>query len=381
MDPLTHAASGALLALSCDRPRSAWAVPLAALVSASPDLDIFFSPAPVDYLLLHRGITHSLFAAPLLALVATLFMWVWWRKSTSGHWTFGRTWLMALGLLLLHIWLDCVTTYGTMIFLPFSDYRVRLNGVFIVDLLLLVPLLAGLVFALRRKALAVGLMVWIFAYPALCVGLRILHEHNYARHLAAEGVQTTQLTLLPDALAPLFWRALYQTDTAYTPAATKAEAASRQEFTDLPTPHSVHQQGLNWRGVPRTPVVNYPAAEQSLTRSLTAVSADAAVFFRFTLMPLQEVHSPATAPAVHEYRFYDLRFGTMLSWVDALMNMRRHGGIPFQLQARTVPGSNSLPHWDAVRMEFSGASRSSPWQAPVPPRPLRWWEWALGAGG
>lgn len=36
--------------------------------------------------------------------------------------------------------LDCMNSYGTQVFLPFSDYRVRLNVLFIVDPLLLLLL-------------------------------------------------------------------------------------------------------------------------------------------------------------------------------------------------------------------------------------------------
>ena len=368
MDPLTHAASGALLALSCERPRSLWAVPLAALVSASPDVDIFFSPSPVDYLLLHRGITHALVAVPVLGLLAALLLHVYWRKK-GGVWTFGKTWLLGMGLIALHIWLDCVTTYGTMIFLPFSEYRVRLNGVFIIDFLLLLPMLAGLYFACKKKAVALALMAWIVVYPSACVALRMTHEATVAACLQAQGVQARQLTLLPDALAPLYWRVIYETDTPFTPADNAAPG-----FAHTSTPTSVHQQGLDWRGQPMTETRRYPAAERELTENLRQASARAAVFFNFTLMPLQEYVPPSLiSGAEPTWRFYDLRFGTMLPWVEELMDKRRNGGIPFLLEAR-----RRAERWTWVRMEFSGANRNSPWEEPQAARPLTWWEWALG---
>ena len=73
MDPITHAASGAVAMLAMpNRPASRWAVPLAALAAASPDVDVLMANTPLQFLLLHRGITHSLFFAPLLGLVLAL---------------------------------------------------------------------------------------------------------------------------------------------------------------------------------------------------------------------------------------------------------------------------------------------------------------------
>lgn len=387
MDPITHAASGAMLAMACRRPRSAWAVPLAALVSASPDLDIFFSATPVGYLLFHRGITHSLAAAPLLGLLAALCMAVYWRRRNGNAWSgdarardawsFGQTWALGTVLILLHIWLDCVTTYGTMIFLPFSEYRVRLNGIFIVDFLLVLPLLAGLWHARTRRGLAALLVLWTLAYPAACVGLRAYHEHTAAARLRAEGIAAEQLTVLPDALAPFYWRVLYETDTPYSPPAASTEASTAANtFAAPPTARSVHQQGLDWRGRPSTPVHNYPAASAALLGSFKAASWQADVFFRFTLMPLQEQRVMAATNTAEtggiEYRFYDLRFGTMLPWVERLMQARS-GGIPFLLLARRQGTA-----WTAQRMEFAGAHRSSPWEAPEPPRQPTWTEWLVG---
>lgn len=371
-----------MLAMACQRPSSAWAVPLAALVSASPDVDVFFSSTPVGYLLFHRGITHSLVAVPLLGFVAALCMFVYWKDRNTwnsrrrGAWTFGQTWVLAMCLLLLHIWLDCVTTYGTMIFLPFSEYRVRLNGIFIVDLLLTLPLLAALWKARNNRRLATMLVLWTLIYPAACVGLRMHYETQTAARLQEEGVQATQLTVLPDALAPLYWRILYETGTPYIPASQK-QTQNQHGLRGSSTPRSVHQQGLNWHGQPATAVYNYPAAENALTTSLAAASFQANVFFHFTLMPLQWERSLGNEGAEDttgmEYRFYDLRFGTMVPWVEKIMQSRSQGDIPFLLLAKRQNET-----WTAVRLKFSGANRDSAWEAPVPPQKPSWWQWLIG---
>ena len=84
MDPITHAASGAVAMLAMPhRPASRWAVPLAALAAASPDMDVAFAHTPLQFLLLHRGITHSLAAAPLLGLVFALAGYALREQATA----------------------------------------------------------------------------------------------------------------------------------------------------------------------------------------------------------------------------------------------------------------------------------------------------------
>ena len=51
MDPVTHATSGALLMLALPkRPATAWAIPLACLAAAAPDIDTFFCRSPELFL-------------------------------------------------------------------------------------------------------------------------------------------------------------------------------------------------------------------------------------------------------------------------------------------------------------------------------------------
>lgn len=385
MDPITHAASGALAALSVHRPKTVWAVPLAALVAAAPDADVFVAHTPLEFLLLHRGITHSLFAAPVMGLILGLCMYPWWRKNTPGAWSFPKTCAFAMLLVLLHIWLDVITTYGTMIFLPFSEYRARLNGVFIVDVLLTLPLLLGVWFGRKNRSVAIAALIWTLIYPAACVGLRMRHETATAERLAAASVPAAQLTVLPDAFAPFFWRALYVTQTPYSPPETML---TREGFAFHAAASTVWQEGLDWRGLPHAPVQRYPAADSALMRGLAQASHEGDAFFRFTLMPLQEKRAvphavpPSSTPgaphmtagyATQEYRFYDLRFGTMLEPVRQIMALRQHGDIPFQLLSQ-----RQGEDWTAVRMIFSGADRENPWHAPEPPRAPTWWEWLVG---
>ncbi len=374
MDPISHAASGALLALSMpSKPQARYFVPLAALVAAFPDIDVIFSPAPIDFLLLHRGITHSIFAIPFMALFLAFLLWSFWRKTTPQAWSYVKTFIFVVALLFLHIWLDIITTYGTMMFLPFSDYRVRLSGIFIIDFLLLIPMILAVIYGLRSRKIAIYCLIWIFVYPSACVGLRMWHEHVAIKRLEPDNI--VNIAVLPDAFAPFYWRLIYEDKTPFNPdeqAQKTVELApqNRADYKFPATPRSVHHQGLNMFGVPRTEIIDYPALRQDIAKSLAQSSKRAKAYLDFSLMPLEEVRKLDDG---EEYLISDLRFGTMLPFIQSIMNLRNDGAPPFLFLAKRKD-----KEWSEVRLVFSGSGKDSSWQKPVPPTKPTWWQWLVG---
>ena len=133
MDTLTHALSGALLA----RATTPSALPSRAIprrvaagffACAAPDLDFvigFFGP--VEYLQFHRGVTHSLLILPLWALALSWLLAKLLREPGGWRALYG---VCALALS-AHIVGDVITSFGTMVLAPFSDWRVSLGTTFI----------------------------------------------------------------------------------------------------------------------------------------------------------------------------------------------------------------------------------------------------------
>ena len=410
MDPITHAASGAVAMLAMpSRPATRLAVPLAALAAASPDIDVLMANTPMQFLLLHRGITHSLFFAPLLGLVLTLVGYSLWRAHTAGHWRFAKTWLFMTGMVLLHIWLDCITTYGTMIFLPFSHMRVRLNAVFIIDLLVTLPLLWAIWRWRARRGLLLLAVVWLFVYPGLSICLNAWHTAQTREHLAAQGRTPTQIVVLPDAFSPLFWRALYSETTPDGP--------------------KVYTQGLNVLGMPRGQETAATALPESMARDLARQSVVADAFLQFTLLPVvaplpddmlpagdglardnlagaNQAALPAGSAAPSYVMVHDQRFGSSLTFVRNLMARRPSADIPFKYMAelapapapaeQDTPAAESAPEGGKAtdpaiattqifsqrllreRMRFSDSGRDSLWQAPRPPTQPSLLQWLVG---
>jgi len=136
-----------------------------------PDLDIFFTqllPAPLGYLLHHRGHTHTLLYIIPQAILLWVLIWLCWpsartllKESTSA-----RTGLViSLGLgFTLHLLMDYLNSYGIHPFHPFDSRWLYGDMVFILEpffwIVFGVPM-AMMVQRLALKILLVGLLAGV----------------------------------------------------------------------------------------------------------------------------------------------------------------------------------------------------------------------------
>lgn len=372
MDPITHAASGAVAMLCLpSRPATRWALPLAALACASPDIDVFFSSTPLGFLEFHRGITHALAPAPLFAFLLALGCYPLWRADCASRWSFPKVWLFCVGMILLHDWLDVVTTYGTMLFLPFSHYRVRLNGIFIIDLLVTLPLLLALWRWRSRRRLMLLILAWTFVYPALGIAINQWHTAQWEQRLTvadeAEGNRPVarKLHVYPDAFAPFFWRVVY--------------LAERDD-----NPALVYNQSINALGNARAFCDSHMAADQAMISRIADSSTDGEVYFAFAQLPvMQQARAQdlpgSLSPDARVYMFYDLRFASGLEFVRKIMAMRPNADFPFQLLAEFIPqGDPAQLDLARIRLRFSDSGRDSGWHIPNPPHAPSLAQWLVG---
>jgi len=316
-------------------------------VAALPDIDVLFPRTAVDFLLLHRGITHALPALPAIAVLCAFFMYPLWRSGTAGAWTFRQSALFALLLLLLHVWLDCVTTYGTLAFLPFSDYRIRLNGLFIMDLWLLIPLILACYAARRRPRIAASAMIWLLLYTGGAVFWRIHLQDTWEAVLRADGIALAQPSILPDALSPLYWKVQYKHEG------------------------QCFQAPLAWNGVRIGPWRRQPGADPALLARLAAEDRSARIWTRFSLLPLQDEQDWEGGK---EYAFYDWRFASLVPFAQTIQNWRRNGATPFKLMIR-LDGTGKLV---AVRYIGSAGGGDSGWQPSVASKGRSGIHWLIG---
>ena len=183
MDTITHGIAGALLAKAAcnggdlfllapvDKRRViTWSLMLGAIFPDSDVLRDFLSRDPMLIVTWHRSITHSLLCLPIWALVfaaLTRAICRWCRWNAPSYLALCGLW--ALGIL-SHIFLDLVTTFGTMIWSPYQWSRPAWDILFILDFsftgILLIPQLLAWTYEhpehIRRRAL----IMWLIFTPA-----------------------------------------------------------------------------------------------------------------------------------------------------------------------------------------------------------------------
>lgn len=154
-----------------------WSLMMGAIFPDSDTLRDIFSSNEMLMITWHRSITHSLVCLPIFAvLLAGLTKWFAnWRKWDAPSFA-ALTGLYAVGIL-SHIFLDLVTTFGTMIWSPLQWSRPAWDLIFIIDFtltgILLVPQLLAWIYAkpenMRRRALG----IWLVFLPVPLVIAKI----------------------------------------------------------------------------------------------------------------------------------------------------------------------------------------------------------------
>jgi membrane-bound metal-dependent hydrolase YbcI (DUF457 family) len=150
VDNLAHALVGAALGRAVADPKVPRAALLGAVAANAPDWAEFFIGRPGDrstFLVLHRGITHSLVGACVETIGLTLLVGLgarWWVRRRGGvapPWG----WLAScIGVTILsHLYMDWQGSYGLRPFLPWSATWYYADWVAIADpFFWLVPLIA-----------------------------------------------------------------------------------------------------------------------------------------------------------------------------------------------------------------------------------------------
>lgn len=283
MDPVTHIASGLLAGrLLADRfPTARRAAAFGMLAAWLPDIDNFVGLGPEEYLRDHRAFTHSLLGGTLLALGLALAF-----RPLARQIGLRRLYFWGLGLVLLHDFLDLCTTYGTQLLWPFSDARLFLPALFIVDPFFTLPLLALLVLTFfwkeKRRSLAVLGLVLCLAYPLANLGVRAAAQAGLETRLASAGRSFRSVTLIPDLLTPLWWKAVV--DEGDTLAVASVPAL-------LPAGD--------------IPLAAYPKADEAL---LARLGEEASIFRTWDWFALFPVMQDIAGGAGREVTFSDLRF-------------------------------------------------------------------------
>jgi inner membrane protein len=260
MEPVTHFLTGACLGRAGFNRKTAYATLAAVLAAEAADLDVLWGFAgPVEELKHHRGITHTFWAAPVVAGVVVGAVWLLHRWSETRrrrrsdaaardralnqaanaassppaqhqliHW--GWLYLTAFVAALSHLLLDWGNNYGVRPFFPFNPRWYAGSFMFIAEpivwallfLALAMPWLLGLAdreIGVRKKPFR-GRAWAIFALAGMVVlGCWRWAEHAQAlamldnTNLASEPV--LRIAAEPYPVNPFRWHAILETADFY----------------------------------------------------------------------------------------------------------------------------------------------------------------------
>jgi inner membrane protein len=216
MDPLSQGTVGAALAQSSASKKNIFKISIIGfLAGLAPDLDVLIqsSTDPILSLEYHRQFSHSLFFIPFGALIVALLIFPLVKKSMNLKTVYIASFLGYA----THGLLDACTSYGTLLFWPFSNERVTWNNISIIDPLFTIPALILAVTAIKTKKrifsfFSIG---WIIFY--LSLGL-VQYERalSAANDLAeSRGHNPERLTLKPSFGNLILWKSIYQHEQTF----------------------------------------------------------------------------------------------------------------------------------------------------------------------
>lgn len=218
MDSITQAALGASVGEALLGRRIGNRAPIwGAVLGTLPDLDVFFNPLmdEIAQLAWHRGPSHSiLFAAVAAPLIGSLL-----GRMHRKYRVPPKLWTLFVFLCVVtHPLLDALTTYGTQLFWPFTDWPVAWPTISIVDPLYTLPLLVGVLGAMilrdpdrsrtwNRRGLAIAT-----AYLLLTGVNKVIIEHRFRAALEARNIPYEQVMTTPSFFNSIMWHGLAADD-------------------------------------------------------------------------------------------------------------------------------------------------------------------------
>ncbi|MEZ7506556.1 metal-dependent hydrolase [Flavobacterium sp. Arc2] len=180
------------------------------ILGTIPDLDVVVGLFldPVNAVLIHRGISHSLF---LFLFLSPILGWII-SKIEKNKINFLQASNMAFWCLLTHVLLDMFTSWGTQILWPL-DYRFALKTIFVVDPLYTIPLVIALIMVwktkdtvLRKKYITKGLFISSF-YLLLSCFIKLYALSQFEKALNRQGIQYSEIIVKPTAFNTILWNA------------------------------------------------------------------------------------------------------------------------------------------------------------------------------
>ena len=214
MDPLTQGVLGAALPQSLAKKKSLVVIGFLGFLSGlAPDLDILIRSEsdPLLFLEFHRQFTHSLIFIPFGGFICASFLFFLIAKRFDI--SFKDTWIYSTLGYGTHGLLDACTSYGTLLFWPFTQTRIAWNNISIIDPLFTIPLLVLIVIAGLKQKKIFAIMATIWAVSYLLLGVYQKNEVvKVSKQIAyARGHDVIRIDVKPSLGNLLLWKSIYET--------------------------------------------------------------------------------------------------------------------------------------------------------------------------
>jgi inner membrane protein len=215
MDPISQGVLGAIVTQATkSKTKSSVAGIFGFVAGMAADLDILIrSPTdPLLFLEYHRQITHSLVFVPIGGLVTGFFLFFIFGKRLNI--SFMESWLMCTIGYGTHGLLDACTTYGTAIFWPFTNDRIALSIISIIDPLFTIPaILFFILYVLKSSSIFAKLgFLWMISY-LLLGAFNQQTAINLGHQIAVErGHTDIKVDAKPSFANIWVWKTLYEVD-------------------------------------------------------------------------------------------------------------------------------------------------------------------------
>ena len=162
----------------------------------------------------HRHFSHALLFAPIIGLlVAALFKGLFYLRQ----WSFGELFKFATLGACSHGLLDACTSYGTMLYLPFSKHRESWDLISIIDPLFTIPLFTLCIVSFIYRKTRIAQIAIILCMMYLCFGyLQRKRAENFAYELATQrGITIESINARPSFANTLLWRIIVRSEDHY----------------------------------------------------------------------------------------------------------------------------------------------------------------------
>ncbi len=223
MDSLTHiVAGGALGELALGKKIGNKAIVIGAIANTIPDLDVFttrLAATPEMALHMHRGYTHAFLSHPLMALPFAYITYRIFKKEIP----FLKWYFVFLTGFITHVLLDGGTTYGTQMFLPFTNQLFSWNNLSVVDPLFTIPLLIFFIavfFFRKERAIRRKLAIGSLFLSLLYLGSSTINKWNsvsvFKAAMKEKHLTYTHFSTTPTMFTSWLWNMVaYNDSTMY----------------------------------------------------------------------------------------------------------------------------------------------------------------------